>query len=296
MPTLVSNGINLAYEDHGSAADPVILMVQGLGMPLTAWPPALIDALVDDNFRVITFDNRDVGESQVLSELQVPNLLVQMLRRTFRLRVRVPYQLSDMMRDAEGVLDALSLDAAHVVGVSMGGMISQLLAINAPARVKSLTSIMSTTGDRKLPGPRRAVRRHILRRPNGASYDDRLAYHRKTWNLIGSPGFPRTEQETDDFLRRIFDRGMTPDGTLRQMLAVVAAPSRAPELRKLDVPTLVIHGDADPLVPVACGHHTARAIPNSRIVTIPGMGHDLPATLVPRFATMIAQHVGMAEA
>lgn len=291
MNKVVSNGIEIAYEDHGRPGDPVLLMVQGLGMPLAAWPPILIEALVAEDFRVITFDNRDIGRSQLLGELRIPNVLWQTLRRRVGLKVRAPYQLTDMMRDTVGLLDALSIESAHVVGVSMGGMISQLLAIHEPQRVRSLTSVMSSTSKRKLPGPDKAVTRHVMRGPKGKTDEDRLAYHWKLWRLIGSPGYRLSDEELSEFLKRVFARGMTAAGTARQTLAILAAPSRVAELRRLDVPTLVIHGDSDPLIPVECGFDTANAIPASRITTIEGMGHDLPVALTERLVRLIAQHV-----
>lgn len=295
MTVIKSNGIDIAFEEHGSAGDPAVLMVQGLGMPLSGWPPAMLEALVGKGFHVIAMDNRDIGRSQLLSELDVPNIAWQTMRRKLGLAVRSPYQLTDMMQDAQGLLDALNIYGAHVVGVSMGGMISQLLAIHHPARVKSLTSIMSTTGNPKLPGPTREVRRHIMRGPAAATDEARLEYHQRLWRLIGSPEYPLPEQELSAFLQRVFECGMTRGGVARQMLAIMAAHDRAAELHRLQTPSLVIHGEADPLVPVECGHDTAGAIPGSRIVTIPGMGHDLPEALVPRLTSLIGDHAWAAE-
>lgn len=296
MPQVASNGIEIAYEDHGHTDDPVLLMVHGLSMPLAAWPPALIEALVAMRFRVVTFDNRDIGWSQRFDHAEIPSIIVQGFRRIVGLPVKSPYHLTDMMRDTEGLLDALNIDSAHVVGVSMGGMISQLLTIHAPQRVKSLTSIMSTTGNRKLPGPSNAVTRHLLRGPSGPSPEEGFAYSRKMWRLIGSPAYRKSDQEMDLFLQRIFDRGITVEGRARQTLAILAAASRVPELKKINTPTLVIHGEEDPLVPVACGHDTARSIPGARITTIAGMGHDLPDALIPRFTDLIARHATTVEA
>jgi len=295
MPAISSNGIELAYEDHGNAADPVLLMVQGLGMPLAAWPPALIDALVAEDFRVVTYDNRDIGRSQLMRDMQVPNMLVQTLRRKVGLKVKAPYQLTDMMGDVAGLMDALGIASAHVVGVSMGGMISQLLAIHEPQRVKTLISIMSTTGSHKLPGPSKTVIRHVMRGPKAATDEARWAYHWKLWHLIGSPAYPLPDEELTRFLQRVFERGMTAAGTARQTLAILAAPDRVAQLKQLDVPTLVIHGEADPLIPVAGGFATAMAIPGARITPISGMGHDLPEALVPRLTRLIAQHAKAAE-
>lgn len=290
MPTVSTNGIQIAYEVHGCSHDAVLLLVQGLGMPLAAWPPPLIDALVAEGFRVITFDNRDIGRSELLDHLAVPNIIVQTLRKFVGLKVNAPYQLADMMGDVRGLIDALDIDAVHLVGVSMGGMISQLLALAEPERVTSLVSIMSTTNERGLPGPTKAVRRHIVRGPSEPTREARLAYHWQLWRLLGSPGYPLSEEELGTFLQRIFDRGMTADGTARQMLAIMATPGRRKRLRQLRVPTLVIHGDADPLVPIACGVDTANAIPDAQMVRIDGMGHDLPVALVPRLSRLIADH------
>jgi pimeloyl-ACP methyl ester carboxylesterase len=291
----MSNGIDIAYEEHGDAGNPVLLLVQGLGMPLAAWPPAMIEGLVAEGFRVVTFDNRDIGRSQLMKEMKVPNMLWQTLRRKVGMKVKAPYQLSDMMRDVTGLLDALNIDAAHIVGVSMGGMISQLLAMHEPQRVKSLTLIMSSTSKRKLPGPGKAVTRHVMRGPKAPTDQARLAYHWKLWRLIGSPGYRLSDEELRGFLNRVFERGMTAAGTARQTLAIFAAPSRVTDLNKLAVPTLVIHGDSDPLIPVECGKDIANAIPGARIEIIEGMGHDLPVALNDRLNRLITRHAKASE-
>ena len=291
MPVLSSNGLQIAYEVHGDSSAPVVLLVQGLSVPLTGWPPPLIDALVADGFRVITFDNRDIGQSQLMDDMKTPNMLLQILRRLFRMRVKAPYQLEDMMRDVVGLMDALDIESAHLVGVSMGGMISQLLAIHEPQRVKSLTSIMSTTSDRKLPGPTKALNRHFMRGPAARTDEARLAYLWQMWRLLGSPKYPLSDEELSEFLRAVLTRGMTAAGTARQSLAILAAPSRAAELKRLKVPTLIIHGAEDPLIPIECGLATAKAIPGSRMTTISGMGHDLPLALLPRISRQISQHL-----
>ena len=291
MPVVSSNGLQIAYETHGEATDPVVLLVQGLSVPLTGWPPPLIDALVGDGFRVITFDNRDIGQSALMDDMPVPNMLWQILRRMFRLRVKAPYHLEDMMLDVVGLMDALEIESAHLVGVSMGGMISQLLAIHEPHRVKSLTSIMSTTSDRKLPGPAKAVTRHIARGPTEPTDEARLAYLWQMWRLLGSPAYPLSDEELSEFLRAILTRGVTAAGTARQSLAILATSSRAADLKRLKVPTLIIHGAEDPLIPVECGLATAKAIRGSRMTTISGMGHDLPLALLPRISRQISQHL-----
>jgi pimeloyl-ACP methyl ester carboxylesterase len=288
MTKVTSNGIEIAYRSHGDPQGSVMLMLQGLGMPSSAWPPELIEALAAGGYRVITIDNRDIGRSQLLAQHPVPNMLAQLLRAKFRLRVNAPYQLDDMMRDVLGLMEALSIPSAHVVGVSMGGMIAQLLALAEPERVRSLTSIMSTTGARRLPGPTKAVRRHILRGPRQGTAEARFAYHYELWRLLGGPGYRQSEAELNNFLQRIFDGGVTDAGTARQLLAT--ARSRTEALRRLAVPALVIHGDADPLIPLECGLATARAIPGAKTEIIEGMGHDLPLALVDRIARRISRH------
>ena len=290
MPIASSNGIELAYETHGDPDNPVLLMLQGLGMPLSAWPKPLLDALVDEGFHVITFDNRDIGKSTLMRDLPVPNMLVQTIRRMVKLKVRAPYQLTDMMRDLVGLMDALEIETAHVVGVSMGGMIAQLLAIHEPQRLDSLTLIMSTTNERRLPGPTREVSRFIMRGPKSQTDKDRLAFQWQLWRMLGSPAYRLSDQELAGFLQMVYSRGVTAAGTARHTLAILAAPGRAADLRRVRIPTLVIHGDSDPLVPIECGRDIANAIPGARMESIEGMGHDLPLQLVPRLSQLIAEH------
>ena len=296
MPTVTSNSIDIAYDEYGSPGDPALLMVMGLGLPCSAWPPEFIEMLVEEGLRVIIFDNRDIGLSQRFDAAGMPNLFVESLRRNFGFSVRAPYALTDMMQDTAGVLDALDIQSAHVVGISMGGMIAQLLAIHEPSRVRSLTSIMSTTGNSRLPRASRRVTRHIIRGPRSASPEGRLDYYRKLAWLIGSPDYRPDTAEVDARLERVFARGMSPASTARQATAILSAGSRVEALRKLDVPTIVIHGEADPLVRVECGYDTAAAIPGAQLTTIPGMGHDLPRALWPRFTKLIAGHVKATDA
>ena len=226
----------------------------------------------------------------------MPNLFVESLRRSFGLPVRAPYTLNDMMRDTAGVLDALDIESAHVVGVSMGGMIAQLLAIHESARVRSLTSIMSTTGNRRLPGASRKIARHIMRGPRSKTPEGRLDYYRRLLWLIGSPDYRPEPAEIDARLERVFSRGMSPASTARQATAILSAENRVPHLQRLEVPTIVIHGEDDPLVRVEGGHDTANAIPGAQLTTIPGMGHDLPRQLWPRLTELIAGHVKSTDA
>jgi len=290
MPRSVVNGIELAWKRHGREDCPAICLIHGLGMSLSAWPSGLIGGLVNRGFGVITLDNRDIGHSQLMTRLGKPNLAYNGLMHTLGFPLRPPYSLADMMDDTAALLRSLGIFRTHMVGVSMGGMIAQLLAIHEPGLVASLTSIMSTTGRRNLPGPAPEVARHLISRPASRSREDRVRYNLKTWALIGSPAYPRSSADLKEFVERNLDRRITADGIARQTLAILAAPSRVAQLQKLNVPSLIIHGDADPLVPVECGVDTARSIPGSRLHVIPGMGHDLPPQLTDHFVALIAEH------
>ena len=290
-----ANGLKIAYETHGPHDAPVILLVHGLGVPLSGWPTELVDRFLDDGFRVVMFDNRDIGRSTLFAHAEPPNIAIEFAKSRLGMRVNTPYVLDDMMQDGVAVLDALNIERAHVVGASMGGMIAQLMAINAPDRVMSLTSIMSTTGDRNLPGPRSEIRRHILRRPNEDSAELRLQHGIKTWELIGSPGARRSYDETRQFLEGLYARGVTTAGVLRQMLAIIASPARSKALANVKLPALIIHGSDDPLVPLACGEATANALPDSTLRVLQGMGHDLPEQFLPDIARLIGEHAASAD-
>ena len=296
MPQSRVNGINIAWERHGDLKAPVICLVHGLGMPLTAWPAPLIYGLVARGFGVITMDNRDIGQSQLMDEYRVPNLFVSGMRRQLGLPVNAPYRLDDMMADTAALLSSLGVNRAHVVGVSMGGMIAQLLAIHKPGLVASLTSIMSTSGNRNLPRPDPEVARHIFSRPASRSKEDRVAFSMRTWELISSPAYPSDRKDREAFVLRNLARGSTARGIARQTLAIMAARSRVPQLKKLRVPSLVIHGREDRLVRVECGEDTARAIPGAKLCVFPGMGHDLPVPLLDHFVQLIADQAHAADA
>lgn len=288
MPRLLSNGINIAYEDFGKLGDPVLLLIHGLSIPCTGWPPTLIDALVAEGYRVITPDNRDIGQSDVLDNLGKPNLLTQIVRRAMHLRIKAPYQLNDMAKDMFGLMDAMDIDKLHLVGVSMGGMISQIMAIESPQRILSLTSIMSTTNERGLPGPTKAIRDMVIKGPADRTDEGIASFFWHLWCGLRSPGYAIPDDELRGFLRRIFERGMTAGGIARQQTAIIAAPDRVKELGSLQIPVQVIHGDLDPLIPLACGIETANAVPGAIMHTIKGMGHDLPNALTPKFTRLIA--------
>ncbi len=283
-----ANGLSLEIDDQGPANAEPLLMIMGLGMQLTAWPDGLVTRLLAAGFRVIRFDNRDAGLSQQLGHLGQPNIAVASLQHLLHLPVRSPYTLTDMALDALGVLDALGLRRAHVCGASMGGMIAQQLALLAPERVKSLSLMMTSSGSRALPGPSLRVRGALLKRP--ADPLDLAAMAERTYalfRLIGSPAYPTPEAELRQRIMASLRRSNRPNGVLRQLAAIAADSRRAEQLGRIQAPTLILHGDADPLLPVAAAHDLARRIAGARLDIIPGMGHDLPEPLWPRFVTGI---------
>lgn len=291
---LRANGIDIEVEDTGAGVvsrRPVVLLIMGLGMQLVAWPPALVQGLVDAGFRVVRFDNRDIGLSQHFDALGTPNVLWEGLKYRLGFKTTPPYTLHDMASDALGVLDALQIASAHVVGVSMGGMVAQRLALLAPGRVVSLSSIMSSSGARGLPAASPAVTRALLSRPAGKSKQAVIDHSVKLFKAIGSPGFPMQDSDLRERVTLATERNFHPQGITRQMVAIVADSTRADALRSITAPTLVVHGKADPLVPFACGEDTARRIPGARLVGIDGMGHDLPPGVVDRLLPLLVPHI-----
>jgi len=288
-----ANGIDIEVEDThpgDTTGRPVVLLIMGLGMQLIAWPPAMVQAIADAGFRVVRFDNRDIGLSQHFDHLGSPSLLWEGLKFRLGWRIRPPYSLQDMAADALGVLDALQVPKAHVVGASMGGMIAQRLAVLAPSRVLSLASIMSSSGARGLPEASPAVTRVLLGRPAGKGMQAAVDHAVKLFKAIGSPGFPTAEAELREKMMAAAKRSFHPQGVLRQIVAVAADSARAAALAQVTAPTLVLHGSADPLVPMACGQDTARRIPGARFESIEGMGHDLPPGVVERLLALLIPH------
>lgn len=286
-----ANGMAIEVDDTGERNRPAVLLVMGLGMQLVAWPDAFVQALHGAGFRVIRFDNRDIGLSQHLDHLGTPNVLWESMKHRMGLPVRAPYRLQDMAADALGVLDALGVARAHLVGVSMGGMIAQRIALAAPHRVASLTSIMSSSGAPYLPGPKPRVLRALLSRPELAGEAGIVEHTLKLFHVIGSPGFPPDEVALRARILLATRRSVHPAGLLRQMVAIAADSHRADELAGLKLPTLVVHGQDDPLVPFACGQDTARRIPGARLLGVPGMGHDLPPGVVERLLGPLVPHL-----
>jgi pimeloyl-ACP methyl ester carboxylesterase len=294
-----ANGISIEVEDTGAdgaqAGRPAVVLIMGLGMQLIAWPPSLIQALHDAGFRVVRLDNRDIGLSQKLDHLGAPNLMWLSIRQRMGLPVHAPYQVKDMAADTLGVMDALGIARAHIVGLSMGGMIAQHVVLAAPQRVLSLTSIMSSSGARYLPGPKPHVMQALLSRPDGRSEQAIVDHFVRLFKIIGSPAFPVEDALLREHIIHATRRSFHPKGTVRQMAAIAADSRRADQLARIKSPTLVLHGKDDPLVPVACGHDTARRITGARLHVIEGMGHDLPPGVVERVMAPLLTHLQAAS-
>ncbi len=290
---LATNGISLEVEDHGSVQGEPLLLVMGLGMQLVAWHAEFVASLVARGYRVIRFDNRDIGLSQRFDHLGLPNLALDSLKFAVGLKVASPYTVADMADDAAGVLDALGIPAAHVCGASMGGMIAQQMAVRHAARVKSLTLMMTSSGSRRLPGPTLKVRGAMISRPTDPkNIQSVIDHYVKLYRLIGSPAYPATEAYLQERLGMSVRRAYRPQGTARQMVAIAADGNRSKLLARIKVPTHVIHGSQDPLIPVAAGHDLVAKLKGATIDVIDGMGHDLPVPLWPRFVagiTSVAQ-------
>lgn len=286
---ITANGITLEVEDHGSPHGEPLVLIMGLGMQLVAWHEDFVQSMVDRGFRVIRFDNRDIGLSENFDHLGVPNLGIAALKHLVGFSVRSPYSLTDMANDTAGLLDAMGLAKAHICGASMGGMVAQQLALRHSQRVKSLTLMMTTSGARKLPGPSLKVRGAMLSRPdNPRSFDSIVAHYVGLYKLIGSPGYPMSDEWLTKRLSMSVQRSYRPRGTARQLTAIVADGDRSVRLSQIKAPTQILHGLADPLVPVEAGRHLASLIPGAKIDLIEGMGHDLPMALWPRFADGIS--------
>jgi pimeloyl-ACP methyl ester carboxylesterase len=281
----LESGIELCYETFGSSDDPAVLLIMGLGGPMGWWDSELCSDLADHGFFVIRYDNRDTGRSTKLRQHRVTR---GDLVKAFAGRARPPYTLMDMAEDALGLLDHLGIKAAHVAGVSMGGMIAQTLAIEHPGRVLSLTSIMSTTGRRTVGWQHPRLIPTLLGR-SGKGREGYLANSQRSWKLIGSPAFPTTAERMLARAEETWDRGWTASGVLRHMMAVLTQPDRTKHLSRVRVPTAVVHGLSDPLVHRSGGRATARAIPEAEHVEIAGMGHDLPRQLWPTIIETIVR-------
>lgn len=281
--------VELCYDTFGEPTNPPMLLIMGLGTQMIRWHEAFCQQLAASGFWVIRFDNRDVGKSTKCEAAGVPNVIALWLAARRGDAVAAPYTLAHMAEDAVGLLDALHVDAAHVVGISMGGMIAQTLAIQHPKRVQTLTSMMSTTGNPELPLPKAEALAILQTVPPStrAEYIDFIVQQQR---ILSGPHYPIDETYVRDLAGRSFDRGYYPQGAARQQAAILASGSRKETLKKLRVPTLVIHGDADPLVPIEGGKDTAASIPNAKLLIIKGMGHDIPFEVAPQILKAIIQH------
>ncbi len=296
MTQVRANGIDVEFESFGKETDPVVLLIMGFSGQLTLWPVDFCQGLAAKGFRVIRFDNRDVGKSTHLIDAGVPNVGELAAKIAAGQPAKPPYTLDDMAADAVGLLGALGVDKAHIVGASMGGMIAQLVAINHPARTKSLTSIMSNTGRRDLPPGKPEAMAALTAPVPSNSREDRIAAGMRTWQIIGSPGYPATEAELRANAERDVDRvPFEPTGTIRQMAAIMTAAPRNDRLKGLKTAALVIHGADDPLVPVEGGKDTAASIPGAELIIVPGMGHDFTDALSPVLLKHVGDFVGGVE-
>ncbi len=287
----------IEYESLGNPALPAIVLIMGLGMQLVAWPDDFCQALVAGGYRVVRFDNRDSGLSARATGGGALGLVKVIAASVLKLPVRIPYTLHDMAQDTLAVMDALQIERAHIVGISMGGMIGHVLAAGHPQRVLSLTSIMSTSGHPRLPQPSLKVRRVLMSRPANPkdieSVTDHLVH---VLQVIGSPGYPESAQALRERVTKGVKRSYNPAGTNRQVMAVITSGDRRPLLRQITTPTLVIHGRDDPLVPLSGGQDTAAHVRGAKLLVIDGMGHDLSPALLPQLASAILQHCDAVEA
>jgi pimeloyl-ACP methyl ester carboxylesterase len=285
-----ANGIDIEYETFGDPDDPVMLLIMGVGGQLIVWDDELCRQLAGHGFHVIRFDNRDVGLSTKIENGPEPDVMAVLQGD----RSSVAYELEDMAADTAGLLDALGIDKAHVVGVSMGGMIAQVLAIDHPDRVRSLASIMSTTGDPSVGAPTpEAIA--ALTKPPPQGRDEVIAREIETTRVIGSPGFPFDKERTRRRAAAYYDRCFYPLGAARQLGAILAASDRTSRLAELDIPTVVIHGTADPLVTPSGGEATAKAIPGAELIMIEGMGHELPPGSWSTVVDAVVHNIAKAE-
>jgi pimeloyl-ACP methyl ester carboxylesterase len=298
MPQIKANGLDIEYDSFGREADPAILLIMGFSAQMTLWPVSLCEGLAKRGFRVIRFDNRDIGKSTHLIDKGVPNVGEALAKLAMGQQASgAPYLLDDMAADAIGVLDALHIKSAHIVGASMGGMIAQIVAAKYPDRTKSLVSIMSTTGKHGLPQGKPEAMAVLTLPPASDSREDRIAAGLRIWRTIGSPGFRATDEELQAVVEHEIDRvPYEPTGAARQLMAILSSPPRNDMLKNVHCRTLVIHGADDPLIPVEGGKDTAASIPGAELIVVPGMAHDFTNALLPVYLTYIGEFVSGVEA
>jgi pimeloyl-ACP methyl ester carboxylesterase len=285
-----ANGIDLVYDSFGERGDPPLLLIMGLASQMLAWDDEFCAMLAKRGFWVVRFDNRDIGLSTKCSEAGVPDIAAMFGRALRGEPVTAPYTLRDMADDTVGLLDVLGIASAHVVGASMGGAIAQLVAAHYPSRVRTLTSIMATSGAPGLPPPTPEAMA-VLLTPTPTDRDAYIERYIRTWKVLrGGPAFPLDEARDVERASQLHARGLSPAGVARQLAAIVASGSRKEQLASLRVPTLVIHGDIDPLVPLGCGMDVAGTVPGAKLLIVEGMGHALPISMWPRIVDAIAGH------
>ncbi len=287
---IASNGVSLCCDTFGDPSHPPLILIMGLGAQMISWDEDFCAALAARGLHIIRFDNRDIGKSTRLDAAGVPNTMALMAKAAIGLKPNVPYTLLDMARDTAGLMDALGIQRAHVAGASMGGGIAQEMAVHMPDRLLTLTSIMSSTGDPGLPPPTAEALSLLF----AAAPKDReayLAHHAKMLRILRGPHFGEDIVPDVERAARNFERGLNPPGVARQLAAIFASGNRTPALTRVTTPTLVIHGDADPLIRVAGGRATAAAIIGAKLEILPGMGHTLPRALWPRIIDAMAAHV-----
>ena len=291
MTSVTANGIRIEYEEYGDPDDPAVVLIMGFAAQMVVWPEDFCRALAEQSLRVIRFDNRDAGLSTHFDNVKAPGMARTMFGTLLGFKFKVPYSLDDMALDTIGLLDALDIRQAHIVGASMGGMIAQIIATKHADRAKSLTSIMSTSGSRKLPGPRPKVLRHALfKHRKDFDRDGMIKFFFDFWQLCAGPAYPESVEEKHLLIASWVDRNFDPMANIRQFAAMATSPDRTESLNAIKLPTLVIHGEDDPLIPAAAGQHTAECIANAKLHLIPGMGHDLPEQLIPELVRVIASH------
>jgi pimeloyl-ACP methyl ester carboxylesterase len=290
-----ANGIELCYEIFGDANAEPMLLIMGLGAQMIHWDDDFCRQLAARGFRVIRFDNRDIGKSSRLSGGKRLGPVELLKLRFLKIPVAAPYRLRDMAEDVIGLMDVLGIKSAHLVGASMGGMIAQEIAISFPARVRSLTSIMSTTGNPKDPPPTREAAA-VLMAPPPATKEEYFARYAQTWKVLRAGSFPEDEARDRSRAELNFERGLNPAGVGRQLRAILASGSRKQRLASVKAPTLVIHGTVDPLVRPAAGMDTAASIPGAKLMMVEGMGHALPIRFWPQIIDAIDKHAHAATA
>lgn len=284
------NDIELEYALEGPADGPPVLLIMGIGQQMVAWPAALLQALTEAGLRTIRYDSRDTGLSTHLDDFK-PHSMVQILTEGQQGTLTAPYTLNDLADDAVGLLDHLGIAKAHVLGVSMGGMVAQLVAARHPTRTQTLISIMSTSSEGNLPGPTEAAMKGLLARPASQEEEEVVKYGVMLRQVLASPAYPAEDAYWAEMTRAAFVRDYSPAGFARHLMAVTVSGNRREALRTVTAPALVIHGLADPLVPAACGQRTAELLPHAELELIEGMGHDLSPGVCPRLAELICAHV-----